>query len=155
MKSKVPSKTLVVAADDSVARFFGFLRAENRLAEFLTMSNPQARLKEQMLISDSPGRAFDSVGAGRHQLEQRGSREHNAERFAATVADKIDALCANENVYRLAVVAAPRFLGRLRPQLSAHSRSLLVAEIDKEMATDSADEILLATADYLLAPLSD
>lgn len=81
---------------------------------------PRGRLRARDLATDRPGRAFDSVGHGRHATGQPvDPLEQETIRFAKTVAERIDAGRKRECFDRLVPVADPRFLGHLRQRLSA------------------------------------
>lgn len=57
--------TWVLVAGNSHARIFDW-QSRDVLEEVKTFSHPRGRLQEQELVTDKPGRAFDSAGSGRH-----------------------------------------------------------------------------------------
>jgi protein required for attachment to host cells len=83
------------------------------------MHDDSATHKEADFASDRPGRAFDIVGAGRHAMSQAESgQDHEMLLFARQVADYLNRSIANSDYLHLVLIAAPRFLGCLRSELS-------------------------------------
>lgn len=136
------SELWIVVAESSRARIFTADSPTARLTELETLANPDARLHDRELSSDLPGVTFDSGGQGRHVKEQQvGPKAQAAVRFAEQVAARIEAGRTGGEFKRLALVAAPEFLGLLRDKLSAPARALVVAGIAKNVAQLSADDI--------------
>lgn len=110
----------VVVADEFRAIFYDREKKFSPLREAGTMQNDTAREKTGDLISDKGGRAFDSFGRGRHTMaiEKDDPKTHSAVVFAKDVADRLARERSESGFDRLIVVAAPRFLGVLRPALA-------------------------------------
>lgn len=132
----------VLAADSGRARFFAADTAQGALKEVDDLVHPQSRQHERDMASDEPGTTFDSMGQGQHSM---GSvvdpKDQEAIRFAKEVSMRLDSARAAGDFDKLYVVAAPRFLGMLRDSLSAPTRKLVAAEIDKNLAAHKTDEI--------------
>ena len=110
----------IVVADEFRAMFYDREKKFSPFRAAGTMQNDTAREKISDLISDKGGRAFDSHGPGRHTMatEKDDPKTHSAVVFAKDIADRL-ARDRNGNAFdRLIVVAAPRFLGVLRPALA-------------------------------------
>jgi protein required for attachment to host cells len=136
------SNTWVVVADSSRARIFAVDQPRGPLQELDILAHPEARLHEQELTTDLPGRAFDSGGEGRHAMGQGVSpKEQEALRFAKRTADYLEAARVEGRFDKLILVAAPRFLGQLRQQFSPPAAAAIVQEIAKNLAQQPADEI--------------
>ncbi|MEL6200319.1 MAG: host attachment protein [Pseudomonadota bacterium] len=140
---------LVVLVDASQARFLNFYSSEKRLTERACLVNEAARVPEQALASDRAGRAFDSVGEARHHVAQASRRKEQLRRFVKQVAHEVNMKVESHAVTRVILVAAPSVLGLLRTALGKSSRALLVAEVPKDYAKLSEDEILVRLADEL------
>ncbi len=86
------------------------------------------------IMSDAPGRTFDSGGQGRHAMERPSDpRRNNQQEFAHEIAAHIDS-AANKNEFdRLVVVAAPQMLGALRQSLSNAARAKVSGELSKDL----------------------
>lgn len=136
------ANTWIVTADSSRARIFTVETSRGPLRELDVLLHPEARLHEQDLTTDLPGRAFDSVGEGRHAMGQSVTpKEHEAITFAKEVADYLDKARSEGRYHKLLLVAAPRFLGLLRQNLSAATSGLVGEEIDKNLVQHSAEDI--------------
>lgn len=113
----------------------GTRRGAIQLEEILRIENAAAHLPSKAMVTDKTGRVFDAagrVGQGPKSHARHGAQSdydpHDAEadRFAQRLADHID-------LEELVVIAGPRFLGRLRQQLSPASRKVVVREIDLDL----------------------
>lgn len=86
------------------------------------------------IMSDRPGRTFDSAGLGRHgKVPHTDPREVEALRFLHGLAEKLDEGRKQERYDRLVIVAPPKALGQLRAQLSGAVRARLTGELDKNL----------------------
>lgn len=124
----------VLVADSGRARLFRAGGARAPLEEQTDLVMPAARLREQELLSDRPGRAFDSAGRGRHAMEPATpAKEVESRRFAARIAALLDAERQAGAFARLVLVAPPAFLGQLRAALGDPVRALVGAEVHKDL----------------------
>ena len=86
------------------------------------------------IMSDRPGRTFDSAGQGRHAKEPRTDpREVEKHRFAHQLAAMLDERLKRGSFDRLVLVAPPRALGQLRDELSKSVRARVSAELAKDL----------------------
>ena len=135
------SKRWVVVADKSRARIFTTEEPRGPLLELASVVNPYGRVQEQTLVSDRPGRSFDSHGQGRHDM---GSTVEPAEqetiRFAKQIADHLQDACNEGRCKELLLVAGPQLLGVLRKQLNT-PETIKVSAIDKNLGQFDAREI--------------
>jgi protein required for attachment to host cells len=135
-------KTWILVADSSVARIFVAKGPDGPLAEIESLSHTASRLHDRDLASDRPGRTFDSVGAGRHSKELGVSpKEEEAVRFAEQLASRVNAARAANEIDRLMVVAAPRFLGLLRQRLDPPTHKIVAFELDRDLTRMGPEEI--------------
>lgn len=134
--------TWIVVAASARARIFSVSGIEGKLQEIADLTHPRARLHDRDLSSDRPGRSFDSHGQGRHGMEQATSpQEHESHVFAVEIADYIDRGLREQHFDSLILVAPPKFLGRLRPELSKSARELLVGELDKNLVEEDTETL--------------
>ncbi len=126
-------KIWILSANSSHATIFS---AESQTAQpvaIATMDNPAARLKPMDLVSDRPGRTFDSFGGQRHATAvEPDPREQEQIRFAKSIVDRLERGRLEGEFDRLAVTAGPDFLGELRTHYSASLKALVSTEIDKD-----------------------
>ncbi len=112
------------------------------LQELESLVHPQSRLKESELVSDHAGKLSDKGQPGTHAAPSATSaKEKEAELFARQLCQRLEQGRAQQQLERLVVIAAPDFLGLLRQQMGAALRALVVAELDKNLATASAEQI--------------
>jgi protein required for attachment to host cells len=132
----------VVVADEFQAIFYAREKKFSPLAEIDAMQNVAAREKTGELMSDRGGRAFDSHGQGRHAMtnEKTDPKSQSAIVFAKEIADRLSAERSKGSYDNLIVVAAPRFLGVLRPALDTAGVEAAL-EIDKEVTGKDAEFI--------------
>ena len=104
--------------------------------------SPEARLREQDLTSDRPGRSFDSAGAGRHATEpSTRAGEQAAIRFANDIARHLKQGRIDGAFDRLIVVAEPHFLGLVRKAIDPNTAKMITLEVAKDVSKASAAEI--------------
>lgn len=135
-------QTWVVVADSSRARIFTVQTPRGPLEELESLVNPEGRMHERDLTADKPGRAFDSVGEGRHATGQMiSAKEQEILRFAKDISDRLEAARVEGKCDKLILIAAPKFLGHLRQNLSTPTTALVTQEINKNLAQQDAAEI--------------
>jgi protein required for attachment to host cells len=105
-----------------------------KLQEATDLSHPESRLHDTELSSDLPGRTFDSQGESRHGMEPATDpKEREAQAFAAEIARHIERGRHEGNFDALVLIAPPKFLGRLRAELTKPARDALAGELDKNL----------------------
>lgn len=129
------TSTLILVADESRARLFSRHKRGDALHELSGVVDPEARQREQDLVTDKAG------GNPHDQGHQGTIHQHLAQVFARTVVRALDEVVAREQPERVVVIAAPHFLGLLRPQYSTAVKALLDGEFDKDLSGQSAEEI--------------
>jgi protein required for attachment to host cells len=133
--------TWVVVANGSLAQIFLSIRG-GELDLIEEMENPTAHLNTHELVSDRPGRSFDSNGAGRHAMEPPISpHEEQQIKFVRSVAERVNKAHEAKEFGRLYLVAAPTVLGQLRKQLSPNAISLIAEEFNKDLTHVSVEKL--------------
>jgi protein required for attachment to host cells len=134
--------TWVVAADSAQADIYRVGKIGGSFEPVKSLSNAEGQLKGKDLITDKPGRAFDSMGAGRHAMKPSvGPKEHAADLFARDVCQFIETARTRGQYDRLIVLAPPDFLGRLRKSISPAANQLVVESVAKNLVGQDADAI--------------
>lgn len=147
--------TWVLVADSSAARIFVAASPTGTLEEIESYANAQGRAHERDLGSDNPGRAFDSIGQGRHAMEQKVSpRQHEVIAFAKLLADRVEQARARNEVSRVILVAPPEFLGHLRGALEQETRRVVESEFKLNVVRMRADEIRARLPEKLYSAIS-
>lgn len=91
--------------------------------------------------TDAPGRAFASVGSARSAVEPTDWHEIEAQRFAASMADEINAAVHSGACREIVLVAPPKILGELRQKLSGEALKHVKGEIAKDLTHHRIGEI--------------
>jgi protein required for attachment to host cells len=90
--------------------------------------------------SDRPGRVLAS-GTRRSAVEETDRHEMSEERFAKTIIEALEQLRARNELASLVIVAPPRMLAQLRAGLPDAIKSLVSAEIDRDLTKTPVHEI--------------
>ena len=131
--------TLIVVAESSRAKIYLMKNRTNPLTELANLVHTASRLHERELVSDRPGRTFNSRGSGRHaKSPPTATKRQEAMNFAKEVSAYIEDGKTRLGYDRLVLMAPPGFLGLLRKSLSDSTRQLIFREIDKNLV--NADE---------------
>jgi protein required for attachment to host cells len=136
------SKLWILVADSSRARIFTTESSKAPLVELKEFDHAESRMHERDLTSDLPGRSYDSVGQGRHDMEPSTAvKEIEAQAFAREVAEYLESSVKQKRCNRLVIAAAPAFLGLLREIVSQRIRSIIRYEFDKNFTQLTAQQI--------------
>jgi protein required for attachment to host cells len=146
--------TWIAVADDSRARIF-LSRSDQPMRELENLVQPESRLDEHERHADAKGH-YDSAGiAGSgspghdgtihgsgHSAEPRTSTENKHEaQFARRLAQRLEGARREGAYEHLILIAAPRFLGRVRAQLSPQVMKRLAHTIAKDLTKLSVTDI--------------
>lgn len=131
----------VVAADSVRARVFTTQSGRGPLTEVKDLVHPESRMPEKDLVSDASG-SGRSTGAGGHTFGVANqARNHEVECFAKEVASMLCEANGQGHFDRLHVLAAPAFLGHLRPHLDHSTRARLSSELDLSVTHETPAQI--------------
>jgi protein required for attachment to host cells len=89
--------------------------------------------------TDKPGRV--AMGSHRSSVGQTNFHEQQEERFLSMVAEKLEAICEQNDVHKLFVVAPPKALADLRRAMPETTRRRIAAEYDKDLVNLPLNEI--------------
>ncbi len=135
------TKRWVVVADQNKARIFTTEEPRGPLLELASLDNPYGRDQEQSLVSDRPGRSFDSQGQGRHSMGNTvDPAETETIRFARRIANHLQEACNDGRCKTLLLVAGPHMLGVLRKQLNTPD-TIKISTIGKNLGQYDARAI--------------
>jgi protein required for attachment to host cells len=131
----------VVVADERDANFFDIAKLRAPPAARGSLHNDAAR-PDRELETDRPGRRFGGTDGNRHAVDgERSTERHESELFAKAVARTLDGARTRQEFDRLVLIAAPRMLGLLRDALPQPCRSIVAAEVPKELINHDIDAI--------------
>jgi protein required for attachment to host cells len=131
----------LVIADEREANFYDLGKPSAELEGRGSLHNEAAR-PDRELETDRPGRRFGGTHGNRHAVDgERSTERHEAELFAKSVARTLDVARTRNEFDRLVLIAAPRMLGLLREALPEQCRSVVAAEVSKELVRHDMDAI--------------
>jgi protein required for attachment to host cells len=129
--------TWVLLADEGRARILEWRAPDTDLEEVEELTDAAAHADNADLRRDAYGRRAGSgtqaIGGNATASAGEEKLDHEAELFARRVADRLSQAHRQHRFERLRIVAAPRFLGRLRKQLDPEVRQAVEDEIDKDL----------------------
>jgi len=140
-KIRIRAKDWILVCDGSKALL---LRndgdAQNlNLVEVRTTSHEGVPTHE--LGDDRPGRVYGTAGGARSAVEAPDLHERDEQNFLAGLARELANDIAGGTLQRLLVVAPPRALGILRPNLASIAKDVIVGEIAKDFTKMPIQEI--------------
>jgi protein required for attachment to host cells len=134
--------TWLVVADNSTARIFSVDSHMGPIEEIKNLVHTEARMHEQDMTSDLPGRSNGKGGGGGHAYQDEVSpKQQENINFAREIASQLDAARKDGKFKQLMLVAAPGFLGRLRNQLTPQTKKLACFELAKNISHLDAKQI--------------
>ncbi len=132
----------VLVADSMKARWFGVDSPQGELNELETFTNVEAKAEEKELRTDRNGVQRDSGGYGLSSYDEGTQpQEVEFERFSTNLVRQLEKERSTGKLKHLYLVATPSLLGEMRKHMSSDLKSLVVEEIDKNLASLSATEI--------------
>ncbi len=136
------NSTWLIVADNSRARFFSMESRTGPIEETKSIVHAEARLHEQNMTSDLPGRGSGKGGEGQHAYQNKVSpKEQENINFAREISAELDKARKENKFKQVVLVAAPEFLGRLRDQMNTQTHKLVCFELAKNLAHLEAAEI--------------
>ncbi|MEZ5538250.1 MAG: host attachment protein [Thiolinea sp.] len=124
----------IVVANTAKARIFSAEDASSNWVEEQSLIHPASAMKVAELRDDEANTTFRSERSGRDLMEpSTDPKAKEADIFAREVRDCLEENRRNDKFHRLYLVAAPAFLGMLRPLLSKEVRDKVVVTVDKNL----------------------
>ncbi|WP_420848022.1 host attachment protein [Nitratireductor luteus] len=141
-------RTWILVADGAKARIVRKLACDTEIGERLDDLIYEVEHKPlRQIMSDRPGRSFESCGARRSAIEYHSDPVRDRQvRFALMLSEHLQDRHTAGQFDRLAIVAEPRMLGILRQLLPQTLKELVVSEIGKDLTKLPADKLHTALA---------
>jgi protein required for attachment to host cells len=133
--------TWIIAADASRARVLQVADREHKLLEIEDLVNPEARLQDRDLQTDSEPRFNGRNGGPGSDRETKGAVEHSVEVFAREIGQYLEKARNQHRFDRLHLVAPPKFLGALRKELGKEVEKLVEQEVPKDLSWFNTREL--------------
>jgi protein required for attachment to host cells len=135
-------RTWIVIADGAHAKVFEFTPEKPRLAAVKDIAFTIDLPATHDLVSDRPGRVFESHGPASHAKAPRSDPHRELKRsLAHKIADALQASLAEQRFDKLVLVAPPTTLGDLREALADGVRARVTAELAKDLVKLPATEL--------------
>lgn len=132
----------ILVANQAEARIYSSDQNTEKLVLVDKLANKEGTAHTRDLISDAPGRAFDSIGSGRHAMEPNTSiKDEQRRRFVKKMTEKLHAAYLKGAFTELVLLAAPDVLGAIRKSLKTDLKKAVVKEIPKDVIGQSDDKI--------------
>lgn len=130
-----------VIADGGHARFVR-PAVDNALHTFEAVDSATVHKRDHDLVSDRPGRAFESGSGARHAYSPRTDPQQlEKERFTQLVARLVNENCAADMFNELVVVAPSNVLNELTGGLDAATRGKLLGTLAKDLVKTPDHEL--------------
>jgi protein required for attachment to host cells len=137
-----PVKTWILLADGTRARIVCNTGPGKGLQEVPGMEFEGDNFRPGDVLTDRPGRTFDSAGSNRHAMEPHSDPQREAKRsFAADMVAELEKQLQAQSFDRLVLVAAPATLGDIRKILPKPLLAVVYGEISKNLVQVPNDEL--------------
>lgn len=135
--------TWVLIADGARALVFANSGPGTGLSPVPGMAREHETPSTTELGTDKPGRSFNSTHSGtRHSMEPRLDWHRDEKhKFAQSIAKLLDEASARQDFDHLVLVAPPDTLGELRAKLGKHTRTLVTAELAKDLTRHPTNDL--------------
>ncbi len=139
MKAK---KTWIVITDGARSRILFNDGPGTGVAEVEGTDVRAPHPSDRDIISDRPGRVYESATVGQHSLETGSSPKRlNKIEFVKNLAGFLQTEMAKKSFDRIIVAAAPKSLGDLRASLSKDVKEVVIGELAKDLTQIPDEEI--------------
>lgn len=136
----IPIGTYVLVADGSRWALFRNTGPLNAPRLELIDEAEQHVERTSAMGADHPGRSFQSMQVMSPAYETTDYHQQAEDRFAASAAERLERALSGPSD-RGVLIAAPRVLGFIRDRLGTPLRGRLIAEISKDYANTTADDL--------------
>ena len=128
-----PKTTWVLIANGGEARMVQRNSENGRLEDIEGMAFENDHKPAREIMADKQGRAFDSVGGGRHAMEySTDPAELAARQFARELAETLHKAHARNRYDHLVIAAPPAMMANLRQSLPKDVEASVILEITKD-----------------------
>ncbi|MDX2427250.1 MAG: host attachment protein [Xanthomonadales bacterium] len=132
----------ILVANQAEAQIYSSGQLPGNILLVDVLANKEGTAHPGDLISDAPGRAFDSTGSGRHAMEPNtGVKEEQRRRFVKEMVDRLQAAHLKGDFAQLVLLAAPAVLGVIRKSLVADLKKIVIKEIPKDVIGQDVGKI--------------
>lgn len=132
----------ILVANQAEAQIYSSERLRGNLSLVVALANKEGTAHLRDLVSDAPGRAFDSYGPGRHAMEPNtGVKEEQRRKFVKEMVERLQSARLKGSFDQLVIFAAPAVLGVIRKILTPDLEKIVAREIPKDLVGQGVDKI--------------
>lgn len=132
----------ILVANQAEAQIYSSNSLPGNISLVDVLENKEGTAHARDLVSDAPGRAFDSFGMGRHAMEPNtGVKVEQRRRFVKEMVKRLHSEHLKGGFDKLVLMAAPAVLGDLRKSLTADLTKIVITEIPKDVIGQGEDKI--------------
>ena len=142
-----PTRTYVLIADAGRAKAYLSLKPGDPLRRVLGFELSEDIPRVADFKDHKPGTSQPSVGTAHHTVGTSDPRREVKRKFAAEVADALEAEHRKGAFDKLVIAAPPAMLGDLRAALSKAVAATVVAELNKDLVKTPEHELASHFAD--------
>lgn len=134
--------TWILVANQAEAQIYASDQLPGNLLLIEVLANKEGATHPGDLVSDAPGRSFDSTGLGRHAMDPKtGVMEEQRRKFVKEMAGRLQAAHLKGDFSQLVLLAAPAVLGVIRKSLTADLKKKVIKEIPKDVIGQDVGKI--------------
>jgi protein required for attachment to host cells len=145
---KVEHGTLVMVADGAKLLLLRNQGDEKYAVLATVLHEQQDNPSTHEQGTDAPGRSFSSIGDARSSYGETDWHQQSEDAFARHAAEVLERTAEQHPDAGIIVIAAPRTLGRLRKAYGRNTLGRLIAEIDKDLAGHTTDDVIAVLATH-------
>ena len=135
-------KMWILVANQAEAQIYASDRLPKNLMLVDVLANKEGTAHPRDLVSDAPGRAFDSTGSGRHAMAPNtGVKEEQRRRFVKEMVERLQTAHFKGEFDALVLLAGPGVLGVIRKTLTPDLANIVIKEIPKDVIGQSIEKI--------------
>ena len=131
----------LVIADAGRARIFATERLGSPLESIKDLINPYGKQREQSFTSDRSGHTNSPSGTGHTMSNKAEFKAMEDEQFAKSIVSELEENYRDGKFVAVYLLAAPRFLGRLRNELTPAMKKVVVREYAKDFSLMNEREL--------------
>lgn len=132
----------ILVANQAEAQIYSSDRLPGNLSLVEVLGNAEGTARARDLVSDAPGRAYDSHGSGRHAIEPNtGVKEEQRRRFVKEMVERLQTARVKGDFDQLVLLAAPAVLGVIRKTLNPELEKTVIKEIPKDLIGQGVEKI--------------
>ena len=132
----------ILVANQAEVQIYSSDRLPGNLSLVDVLSNKKGTAHPRDLVSDAPGRAFDSRGSGRHAMEPNtGVKEKQRRKFVKKMVGRLQLARVKGDFDQLVLLAAPAVLGVIRKTLTPDLEKTVIKEISKDLIGQGVDKV--------------